>query len=247
MADTKDAKASRKGKGKRKGKKKKRYLQAWQKLPEYMLWDQVLIRLKAGEACYSLAKWWKSQGKMTHLCVKTLAKYLGLYRTHEIPDSEKFQDGPLAESYRNELVKKFRGYIDVFEGLGILINVNWDRMQSALEKEQSINFPMEMTSKISDVLQGLYKDYFEILQKTGVLPQVPTWLHHTFGDKGKQNGRPELPERSEDSKRRIVEMSNTFIEKIKNQMGELPVKFGGDSGPVIDVTPEPKQEDSNAE
>ena len=102
MEHEKEIEPKKRGKG-----AKKSHLQVWQKLPKYPLWDQVEIRLKAGESAYSLAKWWKSQGHMKHLTVKSLAKYLGTYRKKEIPEDEHVN-----EFVRGELNISIRIYAD---------------------------------------------------------------------------------------------------------------------------------------
>lgn len=211
----KKSKTKSKGKAK-KPKKSKQYKQAWQKLVEYPLWDQVYVRLVAGEACHSLAKWWKSKGVMTHLAVKSLAKYLGVYRTHEISDKDKQElSAPVDTHYINTLVKGYANEIDVFKEMVVLINLQKKRLGSAMEKEKAINFPMEMTNKIVVQLHELLRDLFEFQVKTGRLPHAPQKFDHAFsGVAGAGNGDSIEVKNQRDEiqkKRRVAELALLLI------------------------------------
>lgn len=226
-------------KKKRDKKPSRRFKQAYQKLPKYKFWEQILVRLTAGEACYSLARWWKSKGEFENLGVKTLSKYLGLYKQYEIPEEDKPNIDPSATHYINNLVKKFAEDIEVFKELAILINLQKKRLGVAVEKEETIKFPMEMTNKIAEQLHNLLKDYFEFQVKTGRLPQVAQRFDHRFsgGGNGGGNGNDsiEIKNRKEElqKKRRVAELALTLIklatEKDKGQQKALPesIQEGG--------------------
>ena len=218
-------KTSLKGKVKKGDKKIWRFRQAWQKLPGYPLWAAVYVRLGAGEACYSLARWWKSKGEMKHLAVKTLAKYLGLYRQHEIPADDKKALTYVDTHYINTLVQGYANEIEVFEELAVLINLHKKRLGAVVEKEEQLHFPIEMANKIAIELHELLKDYFEFQVKTGRLPQVPQKFDHSFSMNNRDNDNGVVQtERDElQSKRRIAEVS-LLLTKLATQgaLKDLP-------------------------
>jgi len=197
-----------------KGRRSREFKQAWQKLPEYPLWDAVYVRLGAGESAFSLAKWWKSKGEMEHLAVKTLAKYLGYYRDNDMPVKDKIDMAPLDTHYINTLVKQYSSEIDIFKEFVVLINLQKTRLGVAMEKEDQKKFPMEMTNKIHDQLQSLLRDLFEFQIKTGRLPQVPQKfdLTHSVNRSG-GNDSIEIKNQKEElqSKRRVAELALTLI------------------------------------
>ncbi len=209
-----------KSKGKVNGAKRSwRHRQAWQKLPRYPLWAAIYARLGAGEACYSLARWWKSKGEMKHLAVKTLAKYLGLYRLHEIPADDKKALTHVDTHYINTLVQGYANEIEVFEELAVLINLHKRRLGVVIEKEEQLKFPIEMTNKIAEQLHNLLKDYFEFQVKTGRLPQVPQKFDHSFSMGGRDNDDNGVVKTERDElqrKRKIAEVS-LLLTKLASQ------------------------------
>lgn len=203
------------GKGKKGGKRRKRFKQAWQKLPGYPLWEQVYVRLGAGEAPYSLARWWKSKGEIKHLAVKSLAKYLQKYRDEEMPDVEKHELAPVDTHYINTLVQGYASEIEVFQELAVLINLQKKRLGVIMEREDKLKFPIEMTNKIAAQLHELLKDYFEFQVKTGRLPQVPQKFDHRLSMSGGGNGGSSLEMKDQreelQSKRRVAELALTLM------------------------------------
>lgn len=201
------------------GKKSSRkFKQAYEKLPNYKFWDEVIIRLTAGEACYSIARWWKSKGEFASIGVKTLSKYLGQYRIEKIPDQEMMVGvGPAAIHYINKLVQKYSAEIDVFKELSVLINLQKKRLGQSVEKEETIKFPLEMTNKIAEQYHNLLKDLFDFQVKTGRLPQVPQRFDHRFSSSGDNGGREdssvEIKNRKEEiqKRRRVAELALTLI------------------------------------
>ena len=223
-----------KGKGKKGGKGSKRFKQAWEKLPSYPLWDQVYVRLGAGEAPYSLARWWKSKGEVRHLAVKSLAKYLGLYRAHTMDKKEKLDLAPAETHYINTLVQGYANEIDVFEELAVLINLQKKRLGAIMEREDKLSFPIEMTNKIAAQLHELLKDYFEFQVKTGRLPRAAQRFDHNLalGAAGNDNGSgPEMSDKREEmqSKRRVAELALTLMTlAAKAKPKALPEKVKGE-------------------
>jgi hypothetical protein len=245
----KKANTKRAGKGKKGGGKRSRiFKQAYEKLPKYKFWDEVVIRLTAGEACYSIARWWKSKGEFKDIGVKTLSKYLGQYRTNTLPDEDKLDGAtPPATHYINSLVKKYADDIEVFKEFAVLINLQKTRLGVAIEKEETIKFPMEMTNKIAEQLHNLLKDLFEFQVKTGRLPHVPKKFDHRFSGSGggngggggsEENGSIEVKNRKEElqRKRRVAELALTLINlsvekgKDKKALPAPVVEEGNNSG-----------------
>jgi len=230
MAADKKEKRVANSKASRRIKRNKRFLKAWQKLPSYPLWDQVEIRLKAGEAGFSLAKWWKSQGQMKHLAIKTLAKYLTRYQNEGIPEDERIKDGPVSTYYINKLVQKYAGQINIFEDMAILINVQWERLNTVLEEENK--FPLEMTNRVVTILQGLYRDLFEFEVKTGRLVQAPQKFEHSFSTKINRDSEEEDEREAMQRKRQVAEtalaimklVSRAGIEKAKEIEASVDIK-----------------------
>lgn len=209
------------------GKRSSKFKKAWEKLPNYKYWDEVKIRLIAGEACYSIARWWKSKGQFNSIGAKTLSRYLTLYRDKKIPGKDKPDIAPEAIHYINTVVQKYVAELDVFKELAVLINLQKERLGNILQKEETLKFPIEMTNKIAEQLHNLLKDLFEFQVKTGRLPQVAQRFDHRFssGGNGGGNGNDsiEIKNRKEElqKKRRVAELALSLIklsgEKAKQQ------------------------------
>ena len=225
--------SNRGGKAKKGGKRSKKFKQAWEKLPEYPLWDQVYVRLASGEAPYSLAKWWKSKGEIRHLAVKSLAKYLGTYRTSGMSEEEKLELAPVDTHYINKLVQGYANEIEVFEELAVLINLQKKRLGVSMEREETLKFPLEMTNKVAAQLHELLKDYFEFQVKTGRLPQVRQMFDHKFSMSGGGNGGGGIEMKNEreemQSKRRVAELALTLMTlATKGKPKALPEKVNNE-------------------
>lgn len=181
---------------------------AWQNLPKYAFWPVVEGRLSSGEPCLSIARWWKSKGQWQHVNTKTLAKYLANYRKFIMDPGQKLDVGPVCVHYIKELASQYSSQIDVFDELIQLINTAKHRLGYVLKKEEPMQFPIEMGTKLVEQLHELVKTYFEWLVRTGRLPQAPQKLEHTFKSGGNGGGADVESEREKAQKqRRIAEMA----------------------------------------